>query len=145
MITRAVSIIVFFAFVAVGASGCYHATIETGLTPSAEVVEESFAACWVYGLVPPKIIAAHAKCTHGVAKVETQLSFVNQLVGIITLGIYTPMNIKVTCAAGSTSMQENRNADVVVDENSSEEVVQNAFARAAEMAVISGDPVYVKY
>jgi hypothetical protein len=33
------------------------------------------------------------------AKVETQLSFVNQLVSFLTLGIYTPMQIEVTCAA----------------------------------------------
>jgi hypothetical protein len=31
--------------------------------------------------------------------VETQLSFVNQLVSFLTLSIYTPMEIKVTCAA----------------------------------------------
>jgi hypothetical protein len=30
--------------------------------------------------------------------VETQQSFANQLVGILTLGIYTPMDIRATCA-----------------------------------------------
>jgi hypothetical protein len=30
--------------------------------------------------------------------VETRLSFLNQLVGFLTLGIYTPMDIRVTCA-----------------------------------------------
>ena len=34
------------------------------------------------------------------ARVETKLSFLNQLVGSLTFGIYTPMEIKVTCAAG---------------------------------------------
>ena len=36
---------------------------------------------------------------NGVAKVETQLSFANQLVYALTWGIYAPMEIVVTCAA----------------------------------------------
>jgi len=31
-------------------------------------------------------------------RVETQQSFVNQLVGFLTLGIYTPMDLRATCA-----------------------------------------------
>lgn len=78
--------------------GCYHATIETGAPPSNEVISKSFAAGWILGLVPPSTLSTAAKCPNGVSKVETQLSFVNQLVGWLTLYIYTPMNIKVTCA-----------------------------------------------
>jgi hypothetical protein len=78
---------------------CYHATVETGASPSAEVVSKSFASGWIYGLVPPSTVSTAAKCPAGAAKIETQLSFVNQLVGLLTLGIYTPMAIKVTCAA----------------------------------------------
>ena len=82
-------------------AGCYHATIETGAIPSADVMEKSFASGWIYGLVPPSTVSTAARCPHGPAKVETKLSFVNQLVGFLTLGIYTPMNIKVTCAAAA--------------------------------------------
>jgi putative copper export protein len=80
-------------------AGCYHATIETGATPSTEVIHQSFASAWIYGLVPPKTVSAEERCRNGVAKVETQHSFVNQLVGFLTLGIYTPMDIKVTCSS----------------------------------------------
>jgi len=126
--------------------GCYHATIETGLTPSTEVIHETFASGWVYGLVPPKTIAAQAKCQHGVAKVETQLSFVNQLVSFLTLGIYTPMEIKVTCAAdGSALLLPDQEADVTIASGSSEREVQEAFGRAAELAVKNGRPVFVSY
>jgi hypothetical protein len=79
-------------------AGCYHATIETGVTPSAQVIEQPFAASWIYGLVPPKTVEAQSKCTRGVSKVETQMSFVDALVGAITWGIFTPISIKVTCA-----------------------------------------------
>jgi hypothetical protein len=80
-------------------AGCYHATVETGVTPSTVVIEKSFASGWLFGLVPPSTISTAEKCPNGVAKVETELSFLNQLVEVLTLGIYTPMHIKVTCAA----------------------------------------------
>ncbi len=145
MITRVVSPLVLLAFMTVGATGCYHATIETGLTPSSEVIEESSASGWLFGLVPPSTISTQAKCQHGVAKVETQQSFVNMLVRAITLNIYTPMTIKVTCAASSTSMINGRNPDLVVEENATPAEVQAAFARAVKLAVAGGQPVYVKY
>lgn len=85
------------AFIAL--TGCYHATVETGATPSTVVVDKSFASSWIYGLVPPSTVSTSAQCPDGPARVETKLSFVNQLVGFLTLGIYTPMQIKVTCAA----------------------------------------------
>jgi hypothetical protein len=81
-------------------AGCYHATVETGASPSAQTVRKSFASGWIYGLVPPSTVETEARCPNGVARVETRLSFVNQLVNILTLGIYTPMQIDVTCAAG---------------------------------------------
>ena len=79
--------------------GCFHATVETGATPSTVVIDKPFASAWIYGLVPPSTVSTTEKCPNGVAKVETQESFLNQLVGFLTLGIYTPMHIKVTCAA----------------------------------------------
>jgi len=88
---------------AVLCAGCYHATVETGAAPSTEVIHQPFASSWIYGLVPPKTVEAESKCPNGVSKVETQHSFVNELVGILTLGIYTPMEIKVTCATAGAS------------------------------------------
>jgi hypothetical protein len=87
-------------------TACYHATVETGATPSPVVVDKEFASSWIYGLVPPSIVSTAEKCPHGVAKVETQHTFVNQLVGVITLGIYTPMQIKVTCAAAGSASDD---------------------------------------
>ena len=139
-VSRTLAIISTFAFF-----GCYHATIETGLTPSADVIDESFASCWIYGLVPPSTLSAAAKCPHGVAKVETQLSFVNQLVGILTLGIYTPMEIKVTCAAKSSAMLPSEGPDIVLKNGATEQEILEEFMRAAEMAVKNDRPVFVEY
>jgi hypothetical protein len=78
-------------------AGCYHASVETGMKPGANKIEKDWAASWVFGLVPPETIEAQSKCTTGVSKVETQHSFLNSLVGILTIGIYTPIDITVTC------------------------------------------------
>jgi hypothetical protein len=79
-------------------AACYHATIETAATPSTVTIDKTWAASWVYGLVPPSTVETQQKCPNGVAKVSTQLSFANMLVGALTAGIYTPMEIIVTCA-----------------------------------------------
>jgi hypothetical protein len=42
-------------------------------------------------------------CGNGVSRVETQHSFLNGLVGVFTLSIYTPMSITVTCAAAPSA------------------------------------------
>lgn len=91
------------ACLAVLLAGCYHATIETGRTPSTVTLEQRWANSWIYGLVPPKPINTAERCPSGVARVETQLSFLNQLVGLLTLGIYTPMDVRVTCAQRSAA------------------------------------------
>ena len=82
-------------------SGCYHATIETGLPPGNQTLEDRWASGWIYGLVPPSTVETMERCPNGVARVETQLSFLNQLVNLLTFGIYTPMEIVVTCAASN--------------------------------------------
>ncbi len=126
---------------------CYHARIETGLEPSAKVVERSFAAGWVYGLVPPKTVKAAEECSEGVAVVETQISFVNGLVGALTLGIYTPMNIRVTCAASSGMNSSKIPGDValVVPAGAAQDAVVAIFSDAADKAAANGQPVLVQF
>ncbi len=45
-----------------------------------------------------------ARCPSGVARVVTEHSFVNGVAAFITGGIYTPMHITVTCAAGTAAL-----------------------------------------
>jgi hypothetical protein len=127
------------ALITLGA--CYHATIETGLTPSTVVLEQSFASSWIYGLVPPKTVSTTSRCPGGVAKVETQHTFLNQLVGALTLGIYTPMYIRVTCAqAGATST-----TTLTVPASADEIAVREAFGNAADFAAREDRPVMVRF
>jgi hypothetical protein len=78
--------------------GCFHAIVTTGRPAGPEVIQRPWASAFLFGLVPPEIINGAKECPAGVASIETQHSFLNSLVGIATVGIYTPMTITVTCA-----------------------------------------------
>lgn len=121
------------------AAGCYHATIETGAVPSTVVVEENFASGWIAGLIPPSTVDVASKCSNGVAKVETQHSFVNMLVQFITFNIYTPMTIKVTCA------QAGRRSAFHVPANAGPDQQVAVMSAAAERSARSGEPVFVSW
>jgi len=123
---------------------CYHAVIETGLPASSTVIEKGFASGWIYGLVPPSPVKAMSECPGGVSKVETQLSFVNQLVAFITLYIYTPMAIKVTCASSGRSAVPGTPEIKVGDGATSDEII-DTFRRAADLAVERHGAVYVRF
>jgi hypothetical protein len=80
-------------------AACYHATVRNlGPAPGGQFFEK-WSHSWVYGLVPPADVDAAAVCGgRDASVVETQLSFVNGLVGVLTFGIYTPMTITVRCS-----------------------------------------------
>jgi hypothetical protein len=118
--------------------GCYHATIDTGAKPSTVTVEKHWASGWIFGLVPPKTVETASKCTTGVARIETQLSFVNMLVSFLTLNIYTPMDIRVTCAEGASG-----GTSLIVPDSASMATWQAAIATASAEARGLGQPVYL--
>jgi Bor protein len=124
-------------------AGCYHATIDTGATPSTQVISKEWAAGWIYGLVPPSTVETASQCPNGVAKVETQLSFLNQLVGFLTFEIFTPMSIKVTCAAPRTA-DAGSPVDFVVSETDGSAAVASAFDQAASRAIAGHRAVFVE-
>lgn len=133
---RRISMVGVVAFVA---AGCYHATIDTGLPPGNQGIEQGFASSFLWGLVPPATVETANQCPNGVARVETQISFVNGLVNILTFSIYTPMSISVTCAAGMDD-----GADLPEVDASASGATPQAFMEAADRAVETGGPVLVR-
>jgi hypothetical protein len=97
-IRRAAAVVAAFAL-----TGCYHAVIQTGRPESTDVISIKWANSFIFGLVPPPVVETASRCTNGVAKVETQHSFLNGLAAFVTFSIYTPMQIDVTCAARGTA------------------------------------------
>jgi Bor protein len=124
------------ALLAVLSTGCYHVTVTTGRSLGTTTIEQPWAQSFIYGLVPPPTVETASKCPSGVAQVETQMSFLNGLVSGITFGIFTPMTIKVTCAAGGRSEGPSIRAkgDAV-----------KAISEAAERARETGAPVFVRF
>lgn len=82
-------------------SGCYHATVTTGLAPAANAphIERGWAHGWLWGLVPPSATETTQQCPRGVATVETKVSVANRLASWFTGGLYTPMSVTATCAS----------------------------------------------
>ena len=130
---------------AIALTACWHATIDTGLAPSTQVIDKAWASSWIIGLVPPSTVATQAQCPHGVSKVETQLSFLNMLVAALTLDIYTPMAIKVTCAQGGRSAVPSNATEIYVDRSATPEQTQRAFDAAALKSIQNSVPVYIEF
>lgn len=128
--------------VLVGLAGCYHATIETGLEPSNQVVENKWAHSFIAGLVPPSTVETASECPNGVAIVETELSFLNLVANAVTWGIYSPMHIKVTCAAGG--MADADGDDPVVGTEEAGTMAEALSAAAIRSWQLLGTPVYAR-
>jgi hypothetical protein len=79
-------------------AGCYRVTVVTQAAPSTTIVDKPWQNSFVEGIVPPPELNVREQCPRGVAKVMTQRSFLNGVVDILTWGIYTPLQVTVTCA-----------------------------------------------
>jgi hypothetical protein len=90
---------VWLAVVVLTSTACFHETVHSGLTPATTVIEKQFVATWIWGIVPAEPIDTRQTCPSGVATVETQQTFLNGLVGALTLGIYSPQHVRITCAS----------------------------------------------
>lgn len=126
-------------------TSCYYAQITTDKEPSNNVIEEEWAHSFVFGLVPPEEIEASDECSNGVAKVETQISFLNGLVSGLTFNLYTPMTIKVTCAASGMAVKESGNINMTMTNNATNEEVAGKIQEAADKSSQINKPVYLKF
>jgi Bor protein len=121
-------------------AGCYHAVVETGRAPNGQVVEQEWAHSFIGGLIPPSVVETASQCPNGVARVETQHSFLNMLAAGLTFGLYSPITITVACA-GPTAFDD----DAPVLRAGTPADAARSLARAVEMAKDSGDPVFVRF
>jgi hypothetical protein len=129
-------------------SACYHAVVETGRPAGTTVVQKPWVSTFVFGLVPAQAIDVSAQCPGGIAKVETQQTFVNGLVGALTFGIYTPQSATITCAAGRSgalTLPEGRDARIVAAASDTPEARAAAVNAAAEQSLRAHAPVFVKF
>jgi Bor protein len=133
-IRRAAAVVAAFAL-----TGCYHAVIQTGRPESSDVISIKWANSFIIGLVPPPVVETAQRCPNGVAKVETQHSFLNGLVAAITFSIYTPIQIDVTCAARGTASVN----DVIKVEQG--RTAAQALSQAVLTSAEKDAPAYVQF
>ncbi len=83
-----------------GAAGCYKATFIRDPQAIRGVEHDEWVNFFIFGLVGEKSIDVHQFCPDGrVAQVQTGGNFGTSLIGGLTIGIYTPRKVYVTCAA----------------------------------------------
>jgi hypothetical protein len=129
-------------------TGCYRATVDTGRNPSGQVIQNQWAHSFIAGLVPPSTVETAGRCPAGVARVETQLSFLNMVANAVTFGIYSPMTITVQCAAPGTALNTGGvGADRIIGlpEGADRADLENALNDAVKRARADNQPVVVTF
>ena len=130
------------AAVCVIASACYHQVVQTGLAPSTTVVSKPWTATWIFGLVAAQPIDVTQQCPSGIATVSTQMTLPNWLVSAVTIGIYDPREVTITCAARSASL---RGPTIDIAANASQADREAAYINAVELSMRSGQTVVIRF
>jgi len=100
---------------------------------------KQWATTFIYGVVPAAVAQAAAQCQDGLAKVRRGQTPANTLVSIVTIGMFNPITILVTCALPSEKPAIDVPADATLDER------RNALADAVDESLKTHRPVVVRY
>jgi hypothetical protein len=122
-------------------TGCFHQVVETGLPAGGNTVTKAWAPSFVFGLVAGQPIDVRKECPGGIAFASTRMTFPNGLVGMITLGLFTPHEVKVTCAGRGAMVPGTEVVRVAAD--ASTEEMQRAVSEASFKSFSSNQPVAI--
>lgn len=128
-------------------SGCYASRTTTDKEPSQKKIEKKWATGFLFGLATPGAnVNATERCGNGVAVVETKLSFLNMVASNLTFGLYTPMSVTVTCAAGNTmsGVVEAPDINFTLEKGTSDEEARKTIYSAAQKSAETAEPVPVQ-
>jgi hypothetical protein len=125
------------------ASACYRQVVQTGLTPGSTVVHNPWTPFFLWGLVSPVTVDVTSQCRSGIATVETQQTFVNGLVSALLFGLYSPRDVKVTCATGSALKPGMREFQVARGASQAEQ--EAVFSAAIEASERTNQPVMIRF
>jgi hypothetical protein len=81
------------------ATGCYTTRFQSNLAPGGAKYEEK-GNFFLWGLVGEKEVDLKKLCPAGASRWQNEQTFVDGLLGFITIGIYIPRTIEVECTAG---------------------------------------------
>jgi len=86
-------LLVPFAVIAALSSGCYHVSVKSPQAPNGVQLEQT-AHMFLFGLIGDEVDSPCAP-----SAVETRQGVIDWLLSGVTLGLYTPYSVTVTCAA----------------------------------------------
>jgi hypothetical protein len=132
------------ALVAFLGTGCFHQIVNTGLAAGPTVVDKEWDPGWLWGLIANDEVDVRRDCPMGVATVETEMSFVNGLAALVTIGIYTPQHVKVTCASRSASLPAGMR-ELTIPAGATKEVERAIVRQAMQESAETHAPVALRY
>lgn len=78
-------------------AGCFRTTVTTGIPGAGQRHTEAWVPSYFMGLVPPPMTFGAKSCPEGVVSMTVRHSPGNVLVTLVTAGIYSPVEVQVTC------------------------------------------------
>jgi hypothetical protein len=79
------------------ATGCYTVRFQSNLAPGGAQFEEK-GDFFLWGLLGEKEVDLKKLCPAGASRWQNQQTFLDGLIGAVTIGIYIPRTINVECA-----------------------------------------------
>ena len=89
------------------AAGCYEHTYTIGTgAQTGPLVYDHWQNHWLGGLIGEEIVDISEICPSGNATIHDEQTFLNGLVSALTVGIYTPTEVKSRCRGGRSGQLE---------------------------------------
>ena len=133
------------SLLALSTAGCFHQVVQTGRAPSATVVDKPWVSTWLWGLVAAQPIDVRQQCPSGVAVITTEQSFINGLLAVVTIGIWTPQHVQITCATGGTASIPRGATEYQVPAGASPALRNSIASEAVEHAIETGSPTVLRF
>ncbi len=116
-------------------AGCFHQAFNTGLPAGTTGVTKSWHPTFIFGLVQAAPVDVRTTCPRGVAIASTRMTFANGLVGGLTLGLFTPHEVKVVCASSTAGLDilETRHLAADATHQQATAVLSEAVALASSL------------
>ena len=124
-------------------AGCFHQVVDTGLPRSTTTVTKSFHPSYIFGLVSGSPIDVRQQCPSGIAVASTRQTFANGVVGMLTLGLFTPHEVSITCANGGRA--DAGTVTRVLAATLDTEAFNTALSELARESAVSGRPIIVTF
>ncbi len=86
-------------------TGCYTISYQTKAAGSGQYHEDR-GDFFFWGLAGDKTVDLKAMCPQGASRWKSQQTFVDGLLGVVTLGIYIPRHVTVECAGRAAGVAD---------------------------------------